>query len=40
MSNKAKRARILKTATVGLIGALVAIAILTPKPGQSSGEDA
>jgi hypothetical protein len=36
MSNKAKRARILKTATVGLVGALVAIAVLTPNPWQNS----
>jgi uncharacterized membrane protein YeaQ/YmgE (transglycosylase-associated protein family) len=40
VSNKAKRARIIKTMTVGLIGALVAIAVLTPNPWQGSREDA
>jgi hypothetical protein len=39
VSNKAKRVRILKTAAVGLVGALLAIAILTPNPWQSSRED-
>ncbi|MGH3248321.1 MAG: hypothetical protein ACRDOI_19260 [Trebonia sp.] len=40
MSNKAKRARIIKTTIVGLAGALVAIAILTPNPWPGAREDA
>lgn len=39
VGSKAKRARMLKTAAVGLVGALVAIAVLTPNPWQSSRED-
>jgi hypothetical protein len=36
MSSKVKRGRVLKTALVGLVGAVAAIAILTPKPGQGA----
>jgi uncharacterized membrane protein YeaQ/YmgE (transglycosylase-associated protein family) len=36
MNTKANRGRLLKTAVVGLVGAVVAIAILTPKPGQGA----
>jgi hypothetical protein len=36
MNSKVKRGRVLKTALVGLGGALAAIAVLTPKPGQGA----
>jgi uncharacterized membrane protein YeaQ/YmgE (transglycosylase-associated protein family) len=36
VSTKANRGRLLKTAIVGLVGAVVAIAVLTPKPGQGA----
>lgn len=39
MSNEAKRARILKTALVGLVGAVVAIAVLTPSPWHNPRDD-
>lgn len=36
MDSKLKRGRVLKTVLVGLVGALAAIAVLTPKPGQGA----